>query len=150
MRFARLVVAGGLVSAAVVGGVIVDVGGVPSVSAVDIATVTCDPVTATEPAAERSLESYDPMTPERLIDTRDGTGGVTGALDAGCTLTIDTSSIGPSDVQALALSVTVISPVRGFFTAFSMCRGPARHVERQCQARLSDTESRHRLTRFRW
>ena len=110
-------------TATVVGGVIVEVGGVPSVAAADIATVTCDPITASEPSAERSLESYDPMTPERVIDTRVGTGGVTGALDAGCTISIDMSDIGPDDVQAFALSVTVISPVRDSSQRFSCAEG---------------------------
>ncbi|NKB41735.1 MAG: hypothetical protein GKR86_11975, partial [Ilumatobacter sp.] len=49
--------------------------------------------------------------------------GVTGVLDAGCTISIDMSDIGPDDVQAFALSVTVISPVQGFFTAFSCAEG---------------------------
>ncbi len=92
------------------------------VDAADIATSTCVPVAATEAATQRQLESFDPQIAERVVDTRIGTGGVTGALGAGCTLIIDTTTIGPADVSAFALSVTVISPERGFFTAFP-CSG---------------------------
>ena len=110
----------------VAGGVTVDAGEFPFVSAspsTATATVTCDYVIASEASANRSLESYDPMSPKRLIDTRHGIGDVSGALDAGCTMRIDLSDIGPADVQAFALSVTVISPVSGFFTAFPCAEG---------------------------
>jgi hypothetical protein len=93
------------------------------VSAAGPATVTCDAVAATEPAPDVDLVSFDPMPPERIIDTRDGTGGVDAALGAGCTLVIDTGEIGPADAAAFALSVTVISPVKGFFTAFPCAAG---------------------------
>jgi len=86
-------------------------------------TVTCAPVLATEAAPDVDLVSYDPMLPERIVDTRDGTGGVGAALGAGCTLIVDTSAIGPTDATAFALSVTVISPVKGFFTAFPCAAG---------------------------
>ncbi len=104
----------------------VGVGVTPSagpVAAAAPSTVTCDPVPATEAAPDVDLVSYDPMLPERIVDTRDGTGGVESALDAGCTLVIDTSAVGPVDATAFALSVTVISPVKGFFTAFPCAAG---------------------------
>ena len=69
------------------------------------------------------LASYTPITPVRLIDTRDGTGGVAGAVAAECTLVIDlTDSPVPSDAQAVALSVTAVAPQRGFLTVFA-CEG---------------------------
>ena len=91
----------------------------------EIADVTCDPVARAQAAPEPELVSFDPQVPERIIDTRDGTGGVDEALDAGCTLRIDTSGIGEPDTEitAFALSVTVISPDLGFFTAFPCAAG---------------------------
>ncbi len=100
----------------------VGVGAAPAAAA-GPATVTCDPVVATEAAPDVDLVSYDPMLPERIVDTRDGTGGVGAALGAGCTLILDTAAIGPADATAFALSVTVISPVKGFFTAFPCASG---------------------------
>lgn len=90
-----------------------------------IATVTCDPVEASAPAPEPTLLSFDAQVPERIIDTRNEIGGVDEPLDAGCTLRIDMSEIGPdtAEVAAFALSVTVISPDLGFFTAFPCAAG---------------------------
>ena len=93
--------------------------------AADIATVTCDPVTATQPSTEPTLLSFDPQIAERIVDTRVATGGVAAPLGAGCTLQIDMSSVGASasEINAFALSVTVISAERGFFTAFPCAGG---------------------------
>ncbi len=87
------------------------------------AGITCDPVAATQPSTEPTLLSFDSQTPERIVDTRVGTGGVSAPLGAGCTLRVDMSGIGPDDVAAFALSVTVISQERGFFTAFPCASG---------------------------
>ncbi len=94
----------------------------PVGAATDRAAVTCDSVEATESAPEPTLLSFDPQLPERIIDTRDATGGVDAPLDAGCTLVIDMAGIADDEVEAFALSVTVISQERGFFTAFP-CSG---------------------------
>jgi hypothetical protein len=68
--------------------------------------------------------SYTPITPERLIDTRDGTGGVSGPIAAGCTMAIDLAgSPAPSNAQAVALSVTAVAPQRGFLTVFACEEG---------------------------
>ncbi|HEX6658995.1 MAG TPA: hypothetical protein VF065_12975, partial [Ilumatobacter sp.] len=80
------------------------------------ATIDCAPATgvATDHAP---LASYTPITPVRLIDTRDGTGGVATPIGAGCTMTIDLAdSPVPPEAQAVALSVTAIAPQRGFLT----------------------------------
>ncbi|MFT6291128.1 MAG: hypothetical protein ACJAR2_001728 [Ilumatobacter sp.] len=106
----------------VVVGSVMGVATMAVVEAADIASVTCAPVTSTEAPADSDLESYNPMVPVRIVDTRDGTGGVGKTLDAGCTLIVNMSDVGPQDVTAFALSVTVISPVKGFFTAFP-CSG---------------------------
>ncbi|MFK7917310.1 MAG: hypothetical protein AB8G14_04465 [Ilumatobacter sp.] len=94
-----------------------------TVGAADIAAVTCDPVAATDTAPEQVLASFEPQNPERIIDTRDGTGGVDEPLDAGCTLMVDMSTFGPGDVSAFALSVTVVADEQGFFTAFPCAGG---------------------------
>ena len=121
MKRIRSTIGGALAAVACVGVSVVPAA--QSVSAATSATVTCDPIAPTEAAPEVDLVSFDPMLPERIVDTRDGTGGVDAALGAGCTLIIDTSGIGPAEATAFALSVTVISPVKGFFTAFPCAAG---------------------------
>ncbi len=96
--------------------------GVPSVNALG-ATVDCVERAGT-PTDHPPLQSYTPITPVRLIDTRDGTGGVAGAVGAGCTLVIDLAdSPLPADAQAAALSVTAVAPQRGFLTVFACEEG---------------------------
>jgi len=61
---------------------------------------------------------YLPNTPDRVLDTRKGTGGVTGAVAAGATISLSvpdcTSGSGSSKVtataEAVALNVTAVSP----------------------------------------
>jgi len=119
----RLLVGALLALTAGVGVAVVPGPGPVPVSAATPASVTCDPVAATEPAGESALVGYEPMLAERIVDTRDGTGGVGAELDAGCTLVLDTTGLGPVDATSFALSVTVISPVKGFFTAFPCASG---------------------------
>lgn len=95
----------------------------PVVEAATTATTICNAVVATQPAPEPALLSFDSQVPQRIVDTRIGTGGVAAPLDAGCTLRIDLSGIGPAEVSAFALSVTVIAQERGFFTAFPCAAG---------------------------
>ncbi len=90
---------------------------------VEIASVTCDDVLATEPVVDVTFDSYEPQLAERIIDTRSGTGGFDGPVGAGCTLIIDTSESAPEDAVGLALSVTVVTPDAGFFTAFPCAQG---------------------------
>ncbi len=95
----------------------------PAVAA-DIAAVDCSaPTVSTGRSAPDPSSSFEPQAPERVVDTRKGTGGVDGALDAGCTLRIDTATLLPADAAAIALSLTVISPEVGFFTAFPCSAG---------------------------
>ena len=58
-----------------------------------------------------------PLTPERLLDTRDGTGDVLGALGPGQTLSLKVTGRGgvPLNAKAVALNVTVTEPSAGSF-----------------------------------
>ena len=58
--------------------------GVPPAAALG-ASVDCTEHTGT-PGDHPALASYTPITPVRLVDTRDGTGGVAEPVGAGCTL----------------------------------------------------------------
>ncbi len=87
------------------------------------ASVTCTPVTGT-PVEHPRRASFWPATPTRLVDTRDGTGGLSQPLGAGCTMIIDlTNSPVPVTAEAVALSVTAISAQRGFLTVFACDEG---------------------------
>jgi hypothetical protein len=88
-----------------------------------VASVSCSATTTTESTPALALDSYRAVNPRRLIDTRDGTGGVRSPISPGCTLefTIDTTV--PADAQAVALSVTAVAPGRGFFTVFPCAAG---------------------------
>jgi Arylsulfotransferase (ASST) len=87
------------------------------------ASVTCSPVVGTA-TAHAPLTSYTPITPDRVIDTRDGTGGVAKPLGAGCTLRFDLSGAAvPGTAEAVALSVTAIAAERNFLTVFPCVEG---------------------------
>ena len=61
------------------------------------------------------------MAPQRLIDTRNGTGGLTAPLGAGCVLRVDTSPVTeiPAAANALSLSVTSVDNGQlGFLTVY--------------------------------
>lgn len=89
-----------------------------------VATVTCVPVAATAPAPTPLLANFAAVTPRRIVDTRDGTGGVTGPLGAGCTLRIDLDAAAvPAAAEAVALSLTAIAPDAGFLTVFPCAAG---------------------------
>jgi hypothetical protein len=91
-------------------------------TAAPTATVSCSEPRAVEPAAGSALESYEPINPVRIVDTRDGTGGHRGAVGAGCVLRLRfDSSIVPADAAAVGLSVTTVTDVRGFASVFP-CR----------------------------
>ncbi|MFJ2959872.1 N-acetylmuramoyl-L-alanine amidase [Streptomyces sp. NPDC087270] len=57
---------------------------------------------------------FDPVGPERLMDTRDGTGGVTGPVTAGQTVSLQvtggTTGIPDTGVTAVVMNVTAVSP----------------------------------------
>lgn len=96
--------------------------GAPAVAA--SATVSCAALPTGSPPPSPRLDSYTPVTPERLIDTRNGTGGITAPVGAGCTLRLDldTTSV-PTAANAVSLSVTGISEQPGFLTVFPCASG---------------------------
>jgi len=51
--------------------------------------------------------SYAPVAPVRIIDTRNGIGGVTGRLDTNRSLTYDTRNIAPYEAVAITVNITV-------------------------------------------
>lgn len=93
-------------------------------TAATAATVSCDPVPAGVAAAGASLTSFVPAPPRRIVDTRDGTGGVASRVGAGCTLRVDvrTAGYGP-DAEAFALSLTGISATGGYLTVHPCAAG---------------------------
>ena len=67
---------------------------------------------------------YTPVTPARLMDTRDGTGG-SGRLAAGDTVTLQVGGVAgvPAGVQAVSLNVTSVDPgAAGYVTVYA-CGG---------------------------
>lgn len=90
------------------------------VDAADVASHSCAALPgdgSTTPPAP--LDGFDAERPARIVDTRDGTGGVRRPIGAGCTLRLDLdASDVPADARAVALSVTAIAPQRGFLTVF--------------------------------
>ena len=101
--------------------------GVASVAAAGPAgSVSCS-VSPTGPSSpENQVSGFNPTRPQRLIDTRDGTGGLTAPVAAGCVLRIDTALIAeiPAEAHALSLSVTSVDAARlGYLTVYP-CAAP--------------------------
>jgi len=75
---------------------------------------------ATQTAALRT--KYNPLAPARILDTRDGTGGVGGALGQSQTKMVTVTGVGnvpASGVSAVALNVTATGPtVSSFLTVY--------------------------------
>ncbi|MFP5487331.1 MAG: hypothetical protein ACLGHQ_03380, partial [Acidimicrobiia bacterium] len=94
------------------------------VSAAVPASVTCDPVAPGPTLTDVPLTGFVPSTPRRIVDTRDGTGGVAARVGAGCTLRVDvrTAGYGP-DAEAFALSLTGVAPTGGFMTVHPCATG---------------------------
>ena len=65
---------------------------------------------------------YTPLTPARILDTRDGTGGVGGATPSGGTVDVQVTGRGgipATDVAAVAMTVTATQPsTGGYLTMF--------------------------------
>lgn len=57
------------------------------------------------------------LTPARLLDTRDGTGGTLGAVPGGGSINLKVTDVGgvPSNAKAVALNVTVTEPTDGSY-----------------------------------
>lgn len=83
------------------------------------AQVTCSGPTATVPAPAPPRDGFVAVSPERVLDTRDGTGGALGTVAARCTVVIDLAGTAvPASASAVALSVTSTNAQeRGFVTA---------------------------------
>lgn len=88
----------------------------PSAGAAGIASLSCAAAPAGPAPASPSLTSFTPIAPTRLVDTRDGTGGVGVTVGAGCTLRVDVGGTVPAAAEAVALSVTAISATAGFLS----------------------------------
>ncbi|MCA1684270.1 MAG: Ig-like domain-containing protein, partial [Actinobacteria bacterium] len=65
---------------------------------------------------------YVPLTPARILDTRDGTGGIVGPVGPGSTVNVQITGRGgvpATGVSAVAMNVTVTSPTgSGFLTLY--------------------------------
>jgi hypothetical protein len=66
------------------------------------------PVTAA--AAVEQGSAFTPTSPARVLDTRDGTGGVTGPVGAARTIALNLSARVPSTATAVVLNVTAVAP----------------------------------------
>jgi hypothetical protein len=94
------------------------------VEAAVAASVTCEPVPAGTLPAGAALTSFVPTTPQRIVDTRDGTGGVSTRVGADCTLQVDMRTAGyGNDAESFALSLTGISPTGGYLTVYPCAAG---------------------------
>ena len=87
------------------------------------ASVFCgaDPQQVSGP--EEPLESYSAVSPIRLVDTRNGIGGLSTPVEQGCTMRVGLGSDVPAEATAVALSVTAVSEVADFFTIYPCTSG---------------------------
>ena len=76
----------------------------------------------TDSSVAGSSGVYNPLVPARILDTRDGTGGIAGARAANSTVDVQVTGQGGvpvSGVSAVILNVTVTQPAaNGFLTLF--------------------------------
>ena len=76
----------------------------------------------TDASVAGSAGAYTALTPARILDTRDGTGGVTGPVGGGTTADVQVTGRGgvpASGVSAVILNATVTEPAApGFLTVF--------------------------------
>lgn len=61
-------------------------------------------------AAAGQESAFTPLSPVRVLDTRDGTGGVTGPVGAARTIALNLSAKVPSTATAVVLNVTAVAP----------------------------------------
>lgn len=98
--------------------------GSPADAAVAIASQTCTAMPAGPAADVGTLASFEQTTPIRLVDTRNGTGGLAQPIGAGCTMRLDIGGTSvPDDAGAVALSVTALASQRSFLTVFPCASG---------------------------
>jgi PKD repeat protein len=71
--------------------------------------------------------TFHPVTPGRILDTRDGTGAPAGKLDSGCTLALDVTGVlgVPADgVLAVSLNITATeASENGYVTVYACAAG---------------------------
>lgn len=76
----------------------------------------------TDASVAGTLGAFVPLIPARILDTRDGTGGVPGALGTGATVEVQITGRGgvpSSGARAVILNVTVTEPIAGgYLTIF--------------------------------
>jgi SpoIID/LytB domain protein len=93
-------------------------------------------VTATAPSSAASR--FAPVAPQRLVDTRSGTGTAAAALDGGCTLVVRPPVAAGSTAVSVNL-VAVDSAAAGYLTVYPC--GVARPLTSVVQARLGQVVS---------
>jgi hypothetical protein len=84
--------------------------------------VVADPGTSPVPGSPSGAGRYNPLTPARILDTRDGTGGILGPIGSAATVDVQITGSGgvpASGVSAVAMNVTVTQPTApGYLTIF--------------------------------
>lgn len=76
-------------------------------------------VSAAEPVPVVAASTYTPVTPVRVLDTRNGTGGVTGSVGAGRTVSLNLAARIPATATAVVLNLTGTEPTSPtYVTAF--------------------------------
>ena len=96
----------------------------PATAAATIATQSCAPMPAGPPVTADTMASFETTTPVRIVDTRDGTGGLSEPVGTGCTMQLDIGGTSvPDDAGAVALSLTAIGSQPGFLTVFPCAAG---------------------------
>jgi len=70
---------------------------------------------------------YTPLSPARILDTRDGTGGISGRIGSGATVDVQVAGRGgvpTTGVSAVAVNVTVTRPTAAGFLTIYPAGGP--------------------------
>ncbi len=94
------------------------------VSAAAVASQTCSALPDGPTVQSGSLKSFEAIVPRRLVDTRDGLGGVSTPVGDGCTLRLDIGAANvPANAEAVALSVTALGSRPGFLSVFPCSDG---------------------------
>lgn len=96
----------------------------PALAATDVASQSCSPLPAGPVIEANALASFEPSAPRRIVDTRDGTGGLAEPVGTGCTMVLDMAAASvPAAAGAVALSVTALGSQPGFLTVFPCTAG---------------------------
>jgi len=115
----------GLVAGTMLTSSLVIASAIPSAPKADAASgsVFCDDPRAGAPITSPPLQSYTPITPVRLLDTRNNIAGLSTQLEAGCTIRLSVGTDVPAGAQAIALSLTADSAVSDFITVYPCALG---------------------------